>query len=117
MLAHTHLRGKNMNELIKLSAAAVLVKAAAPDFINKLLGRPTKAQVKTLKILKTLLPIAGTAGLGLLGMDSISKKEKEIGNDPEALRELMKQRRLHDVAQGMALALATMPSGIAGWGK
>lgn len=87
-------------------------KTAAPDFINKLLGRPTNAQVRRLAMLKKVLPIAGTLGLSALGFDAISKAEKEVGNDPEALRSLMNKRRIHDIVQGAALALAMMPGGL-----
>lgn len=92
-------------ELIKLSAAAILLKEAAPDFISKLLGKPTKNQIKRLELIKAILPIAGTIGIGIMGMSGRSKP-KPAEDTFKQLQDIVKDPSLQGL---LTLALSSMP--------
>lgn len=92
---------KLSSELLKLSSACILVKAAAPDFINKILGRPTSRQSQTMDLIKTILPIAGTLGLGFFGNQEAEESPEEtfaqlqeLLSDPEIQKMLDSSSRI-----------------------
>lgn len=69
-----------MNELVKLAAAAIVVKQSSPDWLRKLFGQPTSAMLGRQKIFKTLLPILGIGTMGALAYkhrDRISELMRE----------------------------------------
>jgi hypothetical protein len=53
-----------MQETVKLAAAAIVIKKAAPDWLNRIIGRPTQAMMRRNKAFKLLFPALAVLGLG-----------------------------------------------------
>jgi hypothetical protein len=81
-----------MNEVLKLAAASIVIKKAAPNWLNRFLGRPTQAMRSRQKFFKILLPLVGATTAGTIAYknrDKIKDIVQQIVSKEPQLQQLI----------------------------